>query len=126
MFRPVSISERGGSEPEAGVGITVSEPVWDLWSDDTFEDDYQKAMSGYEDALQKAGNAAAEKFTDYADNLKLFLVQFHGRGDFVLGDDTEFEIIKCTHLPSLIDQVWFARHDWVDERYFEITWERAR
>ena len=129
-FRPLATHERDYSTPDAGVGINVVKTLWSIWSSDNsqeeYEEEYEVVKAGYSDEFERTASAAVEKFTNYADHLKLLLVQFHGEGDSVLDDEDEIAIIQSAELPIGIDQVWLARPDWVNAYDFEITWERAR
>ena len=125
-FRPLATSEKDYFTPDAGVGINVVESVWSIWSSDNSQEDYEVVKAGYSGEFERTASAAVEKFTNYADHLKLLLVQFHGEGDSVLDDEDEIDIIQSAKLPIGIDQVWLARHDWVNAYDFEVAWERVR
>ena len=126
-FRPLSIYERADFAPNAaGVGINVMESVWSIWSSDDSQEDYEVVEAGYSGEFERAASAAVEKFTNYGDHLKLLLVQFDGEGGSVLEDEDEISIIQSAGLPERIDQVWLARHEWVNASDFEVAWERAR
>ena len=121
------MDERDDFPPNAaGVGINVMESVWSIWSSDDSQEDYEVVKPGYSGEFERAASAAAEKFTNYGDHLKLLLVQFHGEGGSVLDDEDEMSIIQSAELPERIDQVWLARHEWVNASDFEVAWERAR
>ena len=120
-LRPISHWERDETYPEVGLGI--------FFESEGFRADTPDKIlpkKGYAQEFDRAAKNAAEKFVKYADCTKLLLVQFYGDGSVWLGDKEIVEIIQSAKLPTLIDQVWVAREDWVSEYDYEIAWKRVR
>ncbi len=118
-FRSLSPYEKNETVPETGIGLKVRLPL------ETFQS-VEIAKSGYGEEFERLATDAAEKFVDYADHLRLLLVQFYGDSSFTLGDEDVIEIIQSAQVPEIIDQVWLAQQNWVGENDYEIAWERVR
>lgn len=102
-----------------GVGLKVLEPS------ETFQG-VERAKSGYTEEFERLAKDAAEKFAEYANSMKLLLVQFYGDSPVALSDEDIIAIIQSAQLPELIDQVWLGQPEWVSEYDYEIAWERVR
>ena len=127
-FRPLSVYERDETMPATGVGVSVSGEIEGIWTEgqSDISRESEIAKVGYADAFDKVAKDAAEKFTKYADSLKLLLVQFFGNSSSILREDDIVEIIQSAKLPEMIDQVWLADQEWVNLNEYEIVWKRTR
>ena len=76
--------------------------------------------------FERQATSAADKFAQYADCRKLFLVQFFGDTFGGVGDKEITEMVKSACLPEVIDEVWVARLEWVGLNESEILWEQIR
>ena len=119
-FRPVPYHERDDSVPTRAIGIVSWQDI-DL-SETLAEAD--KVRSGYAEQFHRSAAAAAKKFKKYAHCQKFLLVQFCGLTPIM--DEDISAIVQSAQLPGTIDQVWFARHEWINEWDYDIAWERAR
>lgn len=124
-FRPLSQQERDEEEsiPERGIGLLVH-------GTDPFEiseigNTREIAKIGFRREFENVTESAAKKFVSYEECLKILLVQFCGDYSYLM-DEELIEIINAVELPILIDQVWIARHDWINQDEYEIDWELAR
>ena len=123
-FRLLGPDDLNDSKSWVGVRVSITEPmVFDGPS--TMCEDSNEAKIGYMREFEQAAKAAAAKFAEYPDCLKLFLVQFHGDTSY-LEDDDIITIIKSVQLPDMVDQVWLAAHDWVGEDDCEVVWNRVQ
>ena len=120
-FRALSPDERDEIVPDTGIGIEVLEDELSGSGDN-----HIGIKEGYAKEFNRWAENAAEKFAQYDDCRKLFLVQFFGESSVWLGDQEIVEIIESAHLPKMIDEVWVARQEWVSLNDFEIAWEHIR
>ena len=118
-FLPLLAHERDEIVPETGIGLEVRLPP------EIFQS-VGIAKSGYTKEFERLAKDTAEKFAEYADCLKLLLVQFYGDSSFILGEEDVIEIIRSVQLPEVIDQVWLAQPDWVSEYEYEVAWKHVR
>ena len=84
------------------------------------------AKSGYAKELQRCAFAADQKFVQFTDCVKVFLVQFCGDDLDLLDEEDVKDIVRTAKLPESIDQVWVAYDNWVSELDHEIAWARVR
>ncbi len=120
-LRPVSHRERNETYPEVGLGIFFESEGFQVDTPDKIL--LKKLKKGYAEEFERLANNAAEKFAKYDYCIKLLVVQFYGDGSSWVEDEEIIEIIHSAKLPTLIDQVWVARQDWVSEYDYEIAWE---
>jgi hypothetical protein len=53
------------------------------------------------------------------------MVQFFSENGLLLDEDI-LEIIRSAEVPPIIDQIWVAKRDWIDENNYQTIWELAR
>ena len=124
-FRQLGPEDLDASESPTGVLISITEPTVFDHPSEMPEEDSNEAKVGYTRAFERAAKAAAAKFDEYPDCLKLLLVQFHGDDSSLEGEGI-IPTIKSVQLPDMVDQVWLAEHDWVGEDELEVVWNRVR
>ena len=120
-LRRLAPHEMDESTPATGLGVTVRGEWFRGGTPSEMLLSFKDAKDGYVEEFERAANNAAEKFVKYADCTKLLLVQFYGDGSVWLGYEEIVEIIQSAKLPTLIDQVWVARQDWVSPAYYKIA-----
>ena len=124
-FRPLETCELYEGE-SIGIrfNVAVQSMLWEGTS--VYSQRLEALKAGYTGEFQRTLERAAPKFEEYADCLKLLLVQFCGEGSTILFEEDLIEIIGAASLPPLIDQVWLACEDWVNDYYCRITWKKIR
>jgi hypothetical protein len=125
------------------LGIKDKEPIpWNFHqlSPHEIEDNYPKkgivffqikefnindanAKRGFAEEFKKVIDSTAKKFKSYKKYLKVLLVQFHGEDSFPVDEEI---VIHEAKLPELIDQIWIAEPDWINEYDYMITWKLVR
>lgn len=112
-FNPLSPQEINDNYPNKGIVFTeIGESI--ICN--------AEAKQGFTDEFKKVLDSAAEKFKRYKKYLKILLVQFHGENSFL----EEEKIINEAKLPELIDQIWIAEPEWINDYDYIITWKLVR
>ena len=121
-FRVLPSEERDFDDPEDGIVFKVNlistlmgSPEW-----------IAEERLAYAKEFERQAASAADKFVQYPDCRKLFLVQFFGDILGGVGDEEIIEMTKSARLPEAIDEVWVAQLEWVGLRESEIIWVRTR
>lgn len=82
-----------------------------------------EALAGFSAELHRTLAGAASKFGCYASARRVVVLQFVGRGTWVLSSDIE-GMFRSVALPDEIDQVWAAYHQWTGADDYEVAWYR--
>jgi len=123
-FRAVRESDRDESTPTRGIGVVVCGST-DYHDPDAFRRERALANDGFRVEFGRQASAAAEKFCDYSDCLRLLLVQFFGESEFGPTDEEIKTIVVSSQRPKEIDQIWVADEKWVSAYDSEIEWVRV-
>lgn len=91
-----------------------------------FEEKRLKALTGYASRLDKEIEDAKEKFEKFGSHKKLLLLSFVGDSSNGVLDEDMSELVGAAKLPTEIDEVWVAYHDWVSAWDYGIRWKHLR
>lgn len=124
-FRPLTPHEIYEPNVAKGVSSLVDEKsMWDKEPAELSQNE-KEALSGFAERFEREASRAGQKYDEYAECQKLFVVQFFGESELVT-DEEIIEIIKAAPMPKQIDQVWLTGREWVSQDDYELAWERVR
>lgn len=84
------------------------------------------ALKGFAGSLDKAIGDAKGKFEQFDGHKKLLLLSFVGDSSNGFSDRDLSELVAAANLPTEIDEVWVAVHDWISEWDYKFAWKPLR
>ncbi len=121
IFREIINGEVDEDAPDVGVGIQFVEPS--VVFDAHFEELLHEARAGLLSQLEKKLNDTSVKFQNYADCLKILVIEVHGDSDLLIGNDIE-ELLKVVKIPSNIDQIWSTEQSFFSESNYDVLYDQ--
>jgi len=106
-----------GEEETERRGIVVSQ-VGEMSFDDP---DFDEARAGMPAEIQAQLTAAAAKFSEYSNHLRLVLLDFYSNE---LWEDDVPPMMNAILVPDTVDEIWRTIRDWVSEDEYEVGYER--
>ena len=127
-FGPARFVDEDERPPGAWFRVQVEDVEPDFGSSpDEFRRQRASAKRGYAAEFLRCAEAAARKFAAYGHCRRVLVVQFFGSGmDDRVSDDDLVEIVRTGEIPTAIDEVWVAYHEWVSAWDYEVAWRHVR
>jgi hypothetical protein len=123
-FRPLPKGWCDEDARDVGVGVWISEdPPWN--DPDEFHSAEDRARSEISADLSCAFEQCSSKFAGYEDCLKVVVLEFYGHVPDLLEDEEVVALVSQAKRPSIIDQIWIGRPEYVSEIDWEVVYERV-